>query len=141
MPDTFNVQRFVDAQQPVIAQVERELLAGHKVTHWMWFVFPQLAGVGTSAMSARYAINSLEEARAYLDHPLLGPRLRRCVQLVLEVKGRSAYAIFGEPDDAKFRSCLTLFGAATEANAEFVQALERYYDGEPDEETLRLLRP
>src|SRR4051812_28851899 len=139
MNDAFDLQRFVDAQAPVFEHVLQELVAGHKRTHWMWFVFPQLVGLGTSVMSARYAIRSLEEAWAYLAHPILGPRLRQCVRLVLAIEGRSAHDIFGSPDDRKLQSCVTLFARASAENEEFVAALDRYYEGRADEQTLALL--
>ena len=111
MPDPFNLDRFVQAQDPVLAQVRAELWAGHKRTHWMWFVFPQLAGLGRSDTARYYALASLEEARAYLAHPLLGPRLIECTNLVNAVEGRSAHQIFGSPDDLKFHSSMTLFAS------------------------------
>jgi len=103
----FDLERFLDAQAPVIAQVQNELRAGAKRTHWMWFVFPQIAGLGRSAMAQRYAIASLDEAKAYADHPVLGARLRDCTALVLAVEGKSVHAIFDSPDDLKFYSCMT----------------------------------
>ena len=112
MTDPFRLKRFVDAQEPVYGTVLDELRAGRKRTHWMWFVFPQLAGLGHSGMARRYAISSIDEAAAYLAHPLLGPRLRECATLVAGVQGRSIAAIFGAPDDLKFRSSMTLFARA-----------------------------
>ena len=138
MNDPFALQRFVDAQQGVYAQVCAELAAGRKRSHWMWFVFPQLRGLGHSAMAQHFGIASGDEARAYWAHPLLGPRLKQCTGLVLAVAGRSAHEIFGPPDDLKFRSCMTLFAAAT-GEAVFRQALAKYFDGQDDEQTLRLL--
>ncbi len=132
------LNRFVDAQAPVIERVRAELWAGRKTSHWMWFVFPQVAGLGFSAMSRTYAINSLDEARAYLAHPILGPRLRECVDLVLAAEGRSAHAIFGSPDDMKLRSCLTLFAQAAD-DPLFETALARYFDGVSDKATLTLI--
>lgn len=134
--DPFDLVRFVRAQDPVIAQACAELADGRKVSHWMWFVFPQIAGLGMSAMSQRYAISSVEEARAYLEHPVLGPRLRLCVNLLLELEGRSAYEIFGNPDDRKFHSSLTLFERAAPEDLLFRQALDRYFAGVEDQATL-----
>ena len=131
--DPYNLARFVAAQDPVFAQVCAELAAGHKQSHWMWFIFPQLRGLGTSPMARRYAIGSLAEARAYLAHPLLGERLRACTQLVNRVEGRTVEAIFGYPDYLKFRSSMTLFArAATGANEPFDAALAKYFAGEAD---------
>lgn len=137
--DPFNLQRFVDAQAPVYGQVVDELRAGRKRTHWIWFVFPQIAGLGSSATAAHYAITSLDEARAYLRHDLLGPRLRECTQLVNAVRGRSIGQIFGSPDDMKVRSSMTLFAHATSDNEDFLTLLNRYYDGEEDPLTLQRL--
>ncbi|MEZ4702564.1 MAG: DUF1810 domain-containing protein [Rhodothermales bacterium] len=129
------MQRFVDAQAPCYDAALRELRAGEKRTHWMWFVFPQLRGLGRSAMAQRYAIGSAGEARAYWAHPVLGARLRDCTEAVLGVKDRSAHRIFGFPDDLKFRSCMTLFDRAT-SEALFTEALVRYFAGEPDPQTI-----
>ena len=115
--DPFDLQRFVDAQRPVIDAVRRELADGRKRTHWMWFVFPQFAGLGASPTSRRYAIGSIDEARAYLAHPVLGSRLVECVELVNGVEGRTVLEIFGSPDDMKFRSCLTLFELVSDDTA------------------------
>ena len=139
MTDPHDLRRFVVAQDPVIDQVRRELRAGAKRTHWMWFVFPQLRGLGTSGMAQRYAIASLDEARAYLEHPVLGERLVDCTRLVVDVEGRSLGQIFGAPDDAKFRSSMTLFAAASGARL-FDEALAKYCDGVPDPRTIALLR-
>lgn len=139
MADPYDLQRFVDAQAPVYAAALAELQAGLKRSHWMWFVFPQLAGLGSSAMAQRYAISSLAEAQAYLAHPLLGPRLRTCVEAVNAVPGRSAHDIFGSPDDLKFRSSLTLFAAAADDPRLFEDALGRYFGGAGDPATLALL--
>src|SRR5438552_788440 len=109
----YDLQRFVEAQDPVYEQVCAELRRGKKTSHWMWFVFPQLSGLGTSAMSRRYAISSVEEAAAYLRHPILGPRLIECAELVLQVSGKTANEIFGSPDDLKFRSSMSLFARAS----------------------------
>jgi uncharacterized protein (DUF1810 family) len=134
----FDLNRFVDAQASVIDVVLAELRRGRKQSHWMWFVFPQIAGLGSSAMSQRYAIGSIEEARAYLAHPVLGDRLRECVELVLEVEDRSAHQIFGSPDDMKFRSSLTLFAEALGEEV-FLRALDRFFEGSPDPATLKIL--
>ncbi|WP_274628511.1 DUF1810 domain-containing protein [Arvimicrobium flavum] len=137
--DPFDLQRFFDAQAPVIETVRRELAAGRKASHWMWFVFPQIAGLGFSAMSQRYAIASLAEARAYLDHPVLGARLRECVELALRHRARTAHEIFGSPDDMKFRSCLTLFDKGVPGDV-FAEALATFFEGERDEATLRTVQ-
>ncbi|WP_058366525.1 DUF1810 domain-containing protein [Haloparvum sedimenti] len=136
--DPHDLQRFVEAQEPVIDQVKTELRSGRKRTHWMWFVFPQVAGLGSSRMARRYAIGSRAEAEAYLAHPVLGPRLRECTGLVNALDGRSATEVFGPPDDLKFRSSMTLFDAVADDPEPFRTALETYYD-EPDRETLRFL--
>jgi uncharacterized protein (DUF1810 family) len=134
--DPFDLARFVDAQAPVIDGVLSELRAGAKRSHWMWFVFPQIAGLGFSPMAQRYAIVSLDEARAYLAHPVLGPRLRICTEAVLSVEGRSAHTIFGSPDDLKFHSSMTLFRIAAPDEALFVAALAKYFGGQDDAATL-----
>lgn len=139
MSDAFDLQRFVDAQAPVFDTVCAELRAGRKASHWMWFVFPQLRGLGHSAMAERYGIASLAEARAYLDHPLLGPRLQECTRLVLQVQGRGLHDIFGSPDDLKFRSCMTLFAQAAAQGSVFARALRDCCDRHADAATLRLL--
>jgi uncharacterized protein (DUF1810 family) len=123
----------------VIERVRMELRAGRKRSHWMWFVFPQLLGLGQSAMAVRYAIGSLDEAAAYLAHPVLGPRLRECTQLVLDVERRDAHAIFGSPDDMKFHSSMTLFAAAAPMAAVFRAALDKYFAGKPDANSVELL--
>ena len=139
-PENFDLERFVTAQQPLYAQVCAELAAGHKSSHWMWWIFPQLRGLGSSPTAQRFAIGSLAEARAYLAHPLLGARLRECTQLVNGIAGSSAQAIFGYPDYLKFRSCMTLFAAAAERDdAAFVAALQKYFAGEADPLTRKLL--
>lgn len=139
MADPHDLQRFVDAQAATYAAALAELKAGRKRSHWMWFVFPQIAGLGLSPTAQRYAISGLDEARAYLAHPLLGPRLRACVAAVNSVEGRTAHEIFGSPDDLKLRSSLTLFAEAADDKADFREALDRYYGGQPDPATLRLL--
>lgn len=133
----FELDRFVAAQEGVYDRATRELRAGRKDSHWMWFVFPQLQGLGSSATARLYAIGSADEARAYLDHPVLGPRLRQCVEALLEIEGRTAKEIFGYPDDLKLRSCLTLFAAVAEDDPIFQDALTRYFGGEGDPLTLR----
>jgi uncharacterized protein (DUF1810 family) len=132
------LQRFVEAQDGVYQQALAELKAGAKRSHWMWFIFPQIAGLGHSAMAQRYAVTDLEEARAYLAHPLLGLRLRECTQAVLDVSGKSAHQIFGSPDDLKFRSSLTLFHKAS-PNDVFQSALNKYFDGKSDPLTISKL--
>jgi uncharacterized protein (DUF1810 family) len=134
--DRFDLKRFVDAQAPVYDTVVDELRAGRKRTHWMWFVFPQLLGLGSSPMAARYGIRSLHEARAYLHHDLLGPRLRECTQLVNRVQGRSIAEIFGSPDDLKLSSSMTLFALAADDNHDFIELLDKYYGGRRDPLTL-----
>jgi uncharacterized protein (DUF1810 family) len=140
MNDPFDLRRFVDAQQDTHAQAVRELAAGRKTSHWMWFVFPQLRGLGHSQMATRFGITSLDEARAYLAHALLGPRLEECVQLTLRIDGRSITDILGPPDDMKFRSCMTLFEAAAPTRTMFAEALQKYFAAIPDARTLELLR-
>jgi uncharacterized protein (DUF1810 family) len=130
---------FVQAQEPVWAQVCAELRAGHKSSHWMWFVFPQHVALGRSSMARRFGLAALAEAQAYAAHPVLGPRLLDVTRLVLAVQGRSAHAIFGSPDDLKLRSCMTLFQAAVPLQPEFGAVLARYYGGQPDMQTLALL--
>jgi uncharacterized protein (DUF1810 family) len=137
--DTFNLQRFVDAQAPVYDAVVDELQAGAKRSHWIWFIFPQLAGLGRSPTAARFAISSLAEAQAYLGHDILGARLRECTHLVNSIEGRSVDDIFGWPDNLKVRSSMTLFARATPDNAEFMDLLERFYGGEQDPATVALL--
>ena len=138
MPDPHRLQRFLDAQRDCIDAVRRELSERRKRTHWMWFVFPQLAGLGRSEMARRFAIASLAEARAYLDHPVLGPRLIDCASLALAAPG-SAHEIFGDPDDLKFHSCMTLFAAVAPPPSPFDQALDRFFAGKRDALTERLL--
>ncbi|MFY9832162.1 MAG: DUF1810 domain-containing protein [Methylocystis sp.] len=135
--DPFDLRRFVDAQAPVIEGALSELRAGRKRTHWMWFVFPQIEGLGFSSMAKRYAIRSPAEARAYLNHPVLGDRLRECVRLVVAT-GRPIAEVFGHPDDLKFRSCVTLFAAAAPDEAVFSEALRACGDG-ADSSTLEKL--
>jgi uncharacterized protein (DUF1810 family) len=139
MNDPHDLQRFVDAQAPVIDQVLAELGRGRKASHWMWFVFPQIRGLGHSAMAERYAIGSLAEARAYLAHPLLGPRLIACTGLVNAAEGASIRQVLGQPDDLKFRSSMTLFAHAAPDQPVFKVALDRYFAGEEDTATLERL--
>jgi uncharacterized protein (DUF1810 family) len=139
MDDPFDLQRFVAAQAPVYERVCAELRDGRKRSHWMWFVFPQIRGLGSSAMAQRYAIASLSEAAAYLDHPVLGPRLHACTRLVNAVDGRSAHEIFGSPDDMKFHSSMTLFLRAGSADDPFRAALDKYFAGALDRATLERL--
>ncbi len=138
MNDPYNLQRFVDAQHAVYSNVVAELRQGKKRSHWMWFAFPQVVGLGFSPMAERFAITSPEEAIAYLGHEVLGPRLRECTRLVLDVKNKSAHDIFGSPDDLKFRSSMTLFAAVSD-DPVFGDAIARYYAGEKDQATLGIL--
>ncbi len=137
--DVYNLQRFAAAQQPVYETVLAELRAGRKQSHWMWFIFPQISGLGHSDMARRYAISSLDEAGAYLQHPILGPRLRECAGLAANIAGRSAHQVFGAPDDLKFRSSMTLFAQADVQDGIFKDCLARYFDGKPDPATLAQL--
>ena len=137
--DPFNLQRFVDSQAPVYEQVLAELRAGRKRSHWMWFIFPQIGGLGTSPMAMTFAISSRDEAAAYLRHPVLGPRLRECTHLVVGTPEASIAAILGYPDDLKFRSSMTLFAKAAADNADFIAALDKFYGGEFDPLTLARL--
>jgi uncharacterized protein (DUF1810 family) len=130
---------FVASQDRVYDDVKRELAAGRKTSHWMWFIFPQIAGLGFSATSRRFAIESADEARRYLQHPVLGERLRECTRLVLAVTGRTVEEIFGYPDHLKFRSSMTLFSVAAPEETVFQEALEKYFGGEPDHRTIELL--
>jgi uncharacterized protein (DUF1810 family) len=137
--DPYHLDRFVQAQQDDYAQALAEIRGGRKRTHWMWYVFPQLDGLGFSSTAQFYAIKSLDEARAYLEHPVLGPRLLECAEAAAGVEGRSAREIFGSPDDLKLRSCATLFAQVSPPGSVFHRALDKYYRGEPDQQTLRLL--
>ena len=138
--DEFDLQRFVDAQDRAYDSVLAELRAGAKRSHWIWFVFPQLRGLGRSATAQHYGISSLEEARAYLAHPVLGPRLRECTRLVAATAGRSVDEIFGWPDNLKVRSSMTLFAHAADDNAEFRAVLDKFYAGEDDPATVERLK-
>jgi len=140
--DSFDLPRFVRAQDPLYSQVLRELRQGRKTSHWMWFVFPQLRGLGFSSTAHHFGITSRAEAEAYLEHPLLGARLRECTALVLQTRGKSAREIFGSPDDMKFRSSATLFAEVSLSEADvalFISALTTFYEGAKDERTLSLL--
>jgi uncharacterized protein (DUF1810 family) len=130
-----DLERFLEAQRPVHDRAVRELRGGRKDSHWMWFIFPQIAGLGSSPTSQRYAIGSLAEARAYLGHPVLGPRLRECTQLVLDSDAATAEQIFGPIDARKLRSSMTLFHRAAPDEPLFSAVLERFFDGRPDERT------
>jgi uncharacterized protein (DUF1810 family) len=134
--DPYHLERFVRAQNRVFDQVLAELRAGYKSSHWMWFIFPQIRGLGRSPVSIEYAISSREEAQAYLQHPILGPRLKECTWLVLALEGRSVEDIFGSPDDMKFRSSMTLFAQVSPDDEIFQRALEKHFGGVPDRLTL-----
>lgn len=140
MADPFNLQRFVNAQAPVYRTVLDELRVGCKESHWMWFVFPQHHELGQSSMAKRYGITSLAQAQAYMAHPILGPRLVECCELLLAVKGKSAFDILGTPDDMKLKSCVTLFRAAQNAVPVWDRVLQRFYGGQPDRATLEILQ-
>lgn len=139
MKDPHNLKRFLEAQNPLYSRVKAELRSGQKTGHWMWFIFPQLRGLGRSPMANEYGISSREEALAYLQHPILGERLRECTRLVHSVEGRSVNEIFGYPDDLKFRSSMTLFANVSPQDQIFKHALEKFFEGEPDRLTLQLL--
>lgn len=140
MTDPHNLQRFIDAQAPVYGQAVAELAAGEKSSHWMWFVFPQFDGLGRSSIAQRFSITSREEAKDYWQHPVLGSRLRECIDLMLAIEGKSALEILDTPDDLKFRSCLTLFAAVLPDETVFAKALGKYFAGGRDAKTLALLR-
>ena len=137
--ESHNLSRFVDAQRDIYARALGEITRGRKESHWMWFIFPQLVGLGHSAMAQRYGIADAAEARAYLAHPILGPRLEKSTEAALNVDGRTATEIFGKPDDMKLQSCATLFAAVAPPGSVFERLLDKFYDGERDERTLRLL--
>jgi len=137
--DPYGLNRFVAAQERVYESVRAELCAGRKTSHWMWFVFPQIAGLGFSPTAQFYAIASLAEAKAYLAHPILGARLRECASLVLKIEGRSLLDIFGQPDNLKFRSSMTLFARAAPEETVFAQNIRKYCGGEEDTATLAQL--
>jgi uncharacterized protein (DUF1810 family) len=138
--DPYDLDRFLRAQEDDYEQALSEIASGRKRTHWMWYIFPQINGLGFSSTSKRYAIKSIEEAKAYLDHPVLGPRLLECAEAVLRVEGRSATEIFGSPDDMKLRSCATLFACVSPRGSVFDRLLAKFYQGRRDEKTLQLLR-
>jgi len=140
MEDPHNLQRFVAAQEQDYDQALAEIRSGRKRSHWMWYVFPQFAGLGMSATSQHYAIQSVAEAEAYLAHPVLGPRLVECAEAVLAIEGRSALEILGSPDDMKLRSCATLFAHVSPGGSAFHRVLDQYFHGEPDARTLSLIR-
>jgi uncharacterized protein (DUF1810 family) len=137
--DPHDLARFVEAQAGDYDRALSEIRSGRKRSHWMWYIFPQIDGLGYSSMSRRYAIKSVAEARAYLDHRLLGPRLVACAEAALGVEGRSAHAIFGSPDDLKFQSCATLFASVSPPDSVFSRALDKYFQGERDDKTLQIL--
>jgi uncharacterized protein (DUF1810 family) len=137
--DPFDLERFVSAQRDDYAHALAEIRGGHKRTHWMWYIFPQLDGLGSSPTARRYAIKSKAEARAYLEHAVLGPRLMECAGAVLGVEGRSALDIFGHPDDWKLQSCATLFATVSEPDSVFQRIVAKYFGGKQDEKTRRLL--
>ncbi|WP_372526033.1 DUF1810 domain-containing protein [Piscinibacter sp.] len=139
MDDVHDLQRFVEAQNPVYGRVCAELAAGAKTSHWMWFVFPQLKGLGRSAIAQHFGLASRAEAQAYWSHPVLGSRLKECSELVLGVAGKTALQIFGSPDDLKFRSSMTLFAQVAPDEPVFTRALDKYFGGRADERTLELL--
>jgi uncharacterized protein (DUF1810 family) len=138
--DPFDLQRFVSAQEDSFVRAVEELARGRKESHWMWYVFPQVAGLGGSGMSRRYAIRARAEAQAYLAHPILGPRLAQAAATLLEVQGRTACEIMGQPDDVKLRSSMTLFAQVAPDGSVFRRVLDRYFAGEPDLRTLEILR-
>jgi uncharacterized protein (DUF1810 family) len=140
MTDPYDLERFVTAQSDVYAAVVAELSRGRKTTHWMWFVFPQLAGLGSSAMAQRYALSGLDEARTYLAHPVLGARLRECARLAIESPAARIDVLFGAPDDLKFHACMTLFAHASPDDELFARALQRFFQGRRHDATLRFLR-
>ena len=141
LSDPFDLSRFVVAQEESFHQALRELRQGRKESHWMWFIFPQIAGLGSSSTARFYAIQSVKEAQSYLAHPILGPRLAECCEAILARDGKSASAIFGCPDDLKLRSCMTLFAHVVGAQSKFMQVIGKYFSGCPDERTIGLLPP
>jgi uncharacterized protein (DUF1810 family) len=138
--DPYSLQRFVDAQRDMYDRALTEIRNGHKTSHWMWFVFPQMIGLGSSPMARRFGISGTGEARAYLAHPVLGARLRDCAQALLEHNGKSAHEILGSPDDLKLRSSATLFADVSQPGSVFHQLLDRFFDGQPDARSLTILR-
>ena len=141
MPDSFDLNRFVEAQRDNYEVALAEIRSGQKRSHWMWYIFPQYEGLGSSAMSRRYSIKSVAEAKAYLVHPLLAPRLLASTEALLHLEGRSAQQIFGPTDELKLRSCATLFASVAPADSVFQRLLEKYFHGRGDEKTLYLLEP
>ena len=139
MKDPYNLQRFIEAQEPVYAQVCAELWEGRKTGHWMWFIFPQIRGLGSSETAKYFAIAGRQEATAYVAHPVLGPRLRECAALVLRTENKSVEQIFGYPDNLKFHSSMTLFAQGSEDNQVFLDALKKYFSGALDPQTLARL--
>jgi uncharacterized protein (DUF1810 family) len=137
--DQHDLQRFVEAQEDDYAQALAEIKNGRKRSHWIWYIFPQFDGLGFSSMSRRYSIKSTEEAKAYLAHPILGPRLLECCEAALSVEGKSALEVFGSPDDAKLRSCATLFASVFPAGSVFHRLLDKYFEGRRDDRTLQLM--
>lgn len=136
MNDPYNLKRFVDAQKPVFEQVRAELSRGRKTGHWMWFIFPQIQGLGFSETAQYFAISSQAEATTYLEHPILGPRLRECTRLVIQIQGQSIDRIFGHPDNLKFQSSMTLFARTAAENGIFLDALKKYFGGKFDRATM-----
>jgi len=139
--DPFNLQRFVEAQNPVYDHVRLELQRGQKTGHWMWFIFPQIQGLGHSSMAEKYAVASLKEAQAYLEHSILGPRLVECTELMLQISGKTLAEILGYPDNFKFKSCMTLFNRANPRQDVFQKALKKFCGGEEDAKTIERLGP
>jgi uncharacterized protein (DUF1810 family) len=137
--DPYDLGRFVQAQRGDYEQALSEIGSGRKRSHWMWYTFPQFEGLGFSSTSQRYSVKSVAEAKAYLAHPMLGPRLVECAEAALRVEGRSAVEIFGAPDDMKLRSCATLFGFVSAEGSVFHRVIDKYFDGQPDDRTLRLI--
>ena len=140
MSDTYNLQRFIDAQESIYEDVIQELKQGRKTSHWIWYIFPQIKGLGRSWTAQQFAISSLEEAEAYLNNSILGSRLTECTQLVLNIEDRNIRQIFGYPDNLKFRSSMTLFLHATKDNQIFKDALLKYFEGKADQLTLDILQ-
>jgi len=136
---TDRLDRFINAQNESLEEIIRELKNGEKLTHWMWYVFPQIAGLGQSATAKFYEIQDPSEAQAYLDHPILGKRLLECTQIVISLRAKSALAIFGDVDAIKFRSSMTLFMSVAGSDSVFQEAIEKYFEGEPDQATLDIL--
>jgi uncharacterized protein (DUF1810 family) len=138
--DRFDLNRFVQAQEEIYARALAEIKVGRKCSHWMWFIFPQIDGLGHSSTARFYAIKSKDEAKAYLNHPLLGKRLVECAEALLKIEGESAEEIFGYPDDLKLRSSMTLFASVSQPDSVFSRVLDQYYSSQPDAQTLELLK-